>query len=246
MFPNQPDTNGLRDKPAPQPPAGPPPNVQVAGCNDGNSTQFARETEKEARNLSGTAASGTGQQCTRMDIPETPPLTELVRLAQQGREDAQRTLILNYQNRMAGFIYAITCRTDSVEDLAQTVFIKMIRALPRLDQAAQFEAWLFRLARNTCIDHLRRERWQKYFSPLEADEHAEIPETPTTVDTEELDALRHALGQLKPKDRALLALAQEGYSQNEMAESVGISVVALKARLHRAREQLRQHYEHAI
>lgn len=181
-----------------------------------------------------------------MDISETPPLTELVRLAQHGREDAQRTLILNYQNRMAGFIYTITGRSDAVEDLAQTVFIKMIRSLPGLDQASQFEAWLFRLARNTCIDHLRRERWQKFLSPLDSAEHAEIPEVPSTVNSEELDALRHALDQLKPRDRALLALAQEGYSQNEMADAAGISVVALKARLHRAREQLRHHYDHAI
>jgi RNA polymerase sigma-70 factor (ECF subfamily) len=115
-----------------------------------------------------------------------------------------------------------------------------------LDQPAQFEAWLFRLAKNSCIDYLRRQRWQRLFSPLEQETHSEIPETPQTVDSEELDALRHALAQLKPKDRALIALAQEGYSQNEMAAAAGISVVALKARLHRAREQLRQHYEHAI
>ena len=65
------------------------------------------------------------------------------------------------------------------------------------------------------------------------------------MDGEELDALRHALSKLKPADRALIALAQEGRSQQEMADATGISVVALKARLHRAREQLRQHYEHA-
>ncbi len=181
-----------------------------------------------------------------MDTPETPPLAEIVREAQLGSEGAQRQLVVAYQSRVAGFIYTITGRSDSVEDLAQTVFIKMIRSLPKLDQPAQFEAWLFRMAKNACIDHLRRQRWQRFFSPLDAETHADVPETPTTVDSEELDALRHALAQLKPKDRALLALAQEGYSQNEMAETIGISVVALKARLHRAREQLRQHYEHAV
>lgn len=180
-----------------------------------------------------------------MDSTETTALTDLVRQAQQGHESAQRSLIVSYQNRIAGFIYTITGRSDSIEDLSQMVFIKMIRALPKLDQPAQFEAWLFRMARNTCIDHLRRQRWQRFFSPLEPETHAEIAETPTTVDSEELDALRHALSKLKPKDRALLALAQEGYSQNEMASMTGVSVVALKARLHRAREQLRQHYEHA-
>jgi RNA polymerase sigma-70 factor (ECF subfamily) len=180
-----------------------------------------------------------------MDITETTALPDIVRQAQLGREDAQRALIVAYQNRIAGFIYSITGRSDAVEDLAQIVFIKMIRALPRLDQPAQFEAWLFRMARNACIDHIRRQRWQRLFSPLEQEEHFEIPETPSSVDSEELDALRHALSKLKPKDRALIALAQEGRSQQEMADASGISVVALKARLHRAREQLRQFYEHA-
>ena len=180
-----------------------------------------------------------------MDNPKTP-LTDLVRQAQLGEEAAQRELILAYQHRVAGFIYTITGRSDTVEDISQIVFIKMIRALPRLDQPAQFEPWLFRMAKNACIDFIRRQRWQRLFSPLEQESHLEIPEKPTSVDSEELDALRHALAQLKPKDRALIALAQEGYSQCEMADAVGISVVALKARLHRAREQLRQHYEHAV
>jgi RNA polymerase sigma-70 factor, ECF subfamily len=175
---------------------------------------------------------------------ESTSLTELVRQAQQGREDAQRSLILAYQRRLAGFVYAITGRSDAVEDLCQTVLIKMVRSLPRLDRPEQFEAWLFRMARNASIDHLRRQRWQHLFSPLEYEMHSEIPETDTTVDPEELDALRHALSKLKPADRALIALAQEGRSQEEMAEITGVSLVALKARLHRAREQLKKHYRH--
>jgi RNA polymerase sigma-70 factor (ECF subfamily) len=180
-----------------------------------------------------------------MDNPDMTVLVDLVRRAQKEDPLAQRELVVAYQQRVAGFIYTITGRPESIEDLAQVVFIKMLRSLPRLDQPSQFEAWLFRMARNTCIDHLRRQKWQRLFSPLDSDTHAEIPETPASVDTEELDALRHALDQLKPKDRALVALAQEGYSQNEMAAMLGTTVVALKARLHRAREQLRQHYEHA-
>lgn len=181
-----------------------------------------------------------------MEHPETPGLTQIVRQAQQGAEAAQRELVILYQNRIAGFIYTITGRSDNVEDLSQIVFIKMIRALQNLDKPEQFEAWLFRMAKNTCIDFIRRQRWQRLFSPLEQETHSEIPETPQTVDSEELDAIRHALAQLKPKDRALLAMAQQGYSQNEMADAIGCSVVALKARLHRAREQLRHHYENAI
>lgn len=147
-----------------------------------------------------------------------------------------------YQRRIAGFIYAITGRSDTVEDLAQQVFIKMIRALERLHDVAQFEAWLFRLARNTCIDDLRRQKLRRIFLPF-GTEHENVPEPPGAIDSEELDALRHALQQLPAKDRALLALAQEGRSQVEMAEASGTSVMAVKARLHRARAKLRQFYQ---
>lgn len=169
-------------------------------------------------------------------------LADLVRRAQKGDENAQHDLIVSYQHRVAGFVYAMTSRSDYVEDLSQQVFIKMIRALDRLQAPAQFESWLFRLARNTCIDQLRRQKLRRIFLPF-GDEHENIPEPEGAVDTEELDALRHALAQLRPQDRALLALVQEGRSHAEIAEILSTSVAAVKARLHRAREHLREHYQ---
>ena len=177
-----------------------------------------------------------------MDSTAPTELVDLVRRAQKGNEAAQRELILSYQRRIAGFVYAITNRSDSVEDLAQQVFIKMCRAIDRLQAPAQFESWLFRLARNTCIDHLRRQKLRRIFLPF-APEHEDVAEPPGAVDTEELDALRHALAQLRPQDRALLALVQEGRSHVEIAETLSITVAAVKARLHRARDHLRQHYQ---
>src|SRR4051812_37301639 len=90
-----------------------------------------------------------------MEPPTPAQLVDLVRRAQRGVPDAQRDLIVAYQHRVAGFVYAIIGRSDAVEDLAQLVFIKMVRAVARLQAPEQFESWLFRLARNTCIDHLR-------------------------------------------------------------------------------------------
>jgi len=181
----------------------------------------------------------------RDEAAETAALVETVRKARRGDEDAQRTLIINYQHRIAGFIYNIVNHAAPVEDLAQIVFIKMIRALPNLDQPVQFEPWLFRLARNAAIDHIRKERWQKFFTPIETEDYVlDIPDKNTGVSTEELDTLNHALSKLKPKDRALIALAQEGRTQDEMAAITGITAAALKARLHRARQQLKEYYEH--
>lgn len=198
--------------------------------------------EVPIRNFRTAPSSGEADACSSQQQSAAAALAELVCRAQSGDESAQRTLIVSYQRRLAGFIYAITGRSDAVEDLAQLVFIKMIRALGRLHDVAQFEAWLFRLARNTCIDHLRRQKLRRIFMPFGA-EHENVPEPAGAVDTEELDALRHALQQLPPKDRALLALAQEGRSQVEMAAATGTSVMAVKARLHRAREKLREHYQ---
>jgi RNA polymerase sigma-70 factor, ECF subfamily len=176
-----------------------------------------------------------------MDESSPSTLGDRVRRAQRGDEGALRELIVAYQHRVAGFTYAITGRSDSVEDLVQMVFVKMARAIARLNAPEQFEPWLFRLARNTCIDHLRRQKLRRIFIPF-APEHENVPEPAGAVDSEELDALRHALAQLRPKDRALLALVQEGRSHAEIAETFRTSVAAVKARLHRAREQLRQHY----
>lgn len=177
-----------------------------------------------------------------MESSSTSELAELVRRAQRGDESAQRELILAYQHRVAGFVFAMTNRSDYVEDLSQQVFIKMIRALEGLQAPAQFESWLFRLARNTCIDQLRRQKLRRIFLPF-GEEHENIPEPPGAVDSEELDALRHALAQLRPQDRALLALVQEGRSHAEIAAVLSTSVAAVKARLHRAREHLRKHYQ---
>jgi RNA polymerase sigma-70 factor (ECF subfamily) len=177
-----------------------------------------------------------------MDPSSPTELVDLVRRAQRGEESAQREIILAYQRRIAGFVYAMTNRSDSVEDVSQQVFIKMIRALAHLQAPSQFESWLFRLARNTCIDHLRRQKLRRIFLPF-GPEHENVPEPPGAVDTEELDALRHALAQLRPQDRALLALVQEGRSHAEIAQVMKTSVAAVKARLHRAREQLREHYQ---
>ena len=176
-----------------------------------------------------------------MDKSPTTELVDLVRRAQRGEEAAQHDLIVSYQNRVAGFVYAMMNRSDAVEDISQQVFIKMVRAIHGLQAPAQFESWLFRLARNSCIDHLRRQKLRRIFLPFEA-EHESVAEPAGAVDTEELDALRHALGQLRPQDRALIALVQEGRSHSEIAETLKTSVAAVKARLHRAREHLRKHY----
>ena len=177
-----------------------------------------------------------------MESTQPTPSVDLIRRVQRGDPDAQRELIVAYQHRIAGFVYAVVGRSDAIEDITQLVFIKLVRAVAGLQKPEQFESWLFRLARNTCIDHLRRQKLRRIFTPF-ASEHENVPEPAGAVGSEELDALRHALDQLRPQDRALLALVQEGRSHAEIAVTLRSTVAAVKARLHRAREHLREHYQ---
>jgi RNA polymerase sigma-70 factor (ECF subfamily) len=168
-------------------------------------------------------------------------LVDLVRRVQNGDEDALRELIVAYQCRISGFVFTLINQSCCVEDLSQQIFIKMIRAIDHLEAAEQFESWLFRIARNTCMDYLRQQKLRRIFLPF-LEEHESVPESNSTVGSEELDALRHALANLRPADRALLVLVQEGNSYVEISKTLEINVASVKARVHRAREHLRQHY----
>jgi RNA polymerase sigma-70 factor (ECF subfamily) len=176
------------------------------------------------------------------ETKEADALSALVRRAQAGDSVAERELIVAYQRRMAGFVYAVRGRSQDVDDLCQRIFIRMIRAIGSLRDPAQFEPWLFRIARHVCIDDLRHEQSRPRCVPILA-HHAEMPEPSGRVDSEELDALRHALAQLSEKERVLLALAQEGRSYQEISRILSINICAAKARVHRARLHLRAHYQ---
>lgn len=166
----------------------------------------------------------------------------LVTPARQGNEAAQRRLILIYQVRIAAFVYTVIGSSAEIDDVTQQILLRMLASLPKLRDDTRFEAWLFRLARNVCIDHLRRERWRRLFSPLERGHEEAIPAA-TGCDPALIDALQHALRQLSPGDRTILALAADGRSQEEMQQTLGKSSAAVKVMLHRARERLKAHYQ---
>lgn len=175
------------------------------------------------------------------DKADDTALPELVRRAQAGNMSAQNALIVAYQARLAGFVYAMLGRAAPVDDLCQDVLIKMLKGLPRLLDPALFEPWLFRLARNACIDHTRRERWRRMFTFFDP----ATDDPPVFVDTdkrERIEALLALLQRLPARDRTLLLMAQEGLSLAEMARATGTTTTTIKTRLHRARERLRDLY----
>jgi RNA polymerase sigma-70 factor (ECF subfamily) len=172
-------------------------------------------------------------------------LAVLVRRARAGERDALEALIGRYQARIAGFIAMLLGERDVIDDLCQSTFVKMIVALPGLKAAENFESWLFRIARNGCMDHLRSLRWRRLLFVPWTKDHDEIAAPADQRGASRLLRLREVLGDMPPRYRELLVLQQENdWSYEDLARITGSSVSAVRSRLHRAREELRRRMEH--
>ena len=171
--------------------------------------------------------------------PEAEDLAALIRRAQDGSDAAMERLIARFQDRIAGFVYSLIGRDDSIEDLCHDIFIKMISGLSGLKNPDAFEAWLFRIARNVAMDSLRRKRLWRMFVPFEP-KHEQIAEAPRSGDSK-IEEFRAALDGMPPNQKELiLLLAENDWTYEQLAEITKSSVSAVKSRLFRAREYLRQ------
>lgn len=172
--------------------------------------------------------------------PRSPAPIDLVKAACAGGERAMEDLIREYQGRVAKFVIA-QGGGSLYEDLCQTIFVKMVLGLPRLKSPEIFESWLFKIARNVCMDHHRgRMRWLRMFDPYQP-WHDTIAESDSGINHERMEAITRAFAKLSRPQRELLNLSLEGRrSHKEMAKIAGIGTAALKLRLFRARERLRR------
>jgi RNA polymerase sigma-70 factor, ECF subfamily len=81
---------------------------------------------------------------------------QVVRLARDGSERAYRELIGRYQRPVFSLIYRLVRDREKAEDLAQDTFIKVLNAIDRYNPEFKFSSWIFKIAHNTSLDHLRR------------------------------------------------------------------------------------------
>ena len=178
---------------------------------------------------------------------EETPLASLVAKGKTGDSAAMEALIERYQSRVAGFVFSSVSEGQAVQDLCQTIFFKMLVGLPRLATVEKFEAWLFRIARNACFDHLRRRRLHRIFLPWhEVDERFAITAVNSSAAAGDLcpDTFRQALMRLPKKQRELVALLQDDQlSYEQLAEITHSSVSSVKSRLFRARRQIQRYMQ---
>jgi RNA polymerase sigma factor (sigma-70 family) len=166
---------------------------------------------------------------------------------QQSRTDAVfEQLFRQFRERILNYVYRLVGDGALAEDLTQQAFVKAYGALSRLPTDANQRAWLYRIATNVCYDHLRRRRLIQWLPLQKWDSPALLQRSPETAASEQ-DAVQRALLQLPASLRSVLILySVEEYSTAEIGEMLGISQGAVKTRLCRAREKLRQAYEEEL
>src|SRR5919206_4991850 len=94
---------------------------------------------------------------SRLEL-ENLPDADVVRLAQEGREAAFRELVRRYERPVFSLVYRMVRDREVAEDLAQDAFIKVLNHIDRYSPEFKFSSWLFKIANNVAIDHLRRRR----------------------------------------------------------------------------------------
>lgn len=162
----------------------------------------------------------------------------LVALARSEHADAFEQLVRRHQVAVYRVALRLLGDPDEAEDAAQDAFLQAWRGLPRFRSGSSFATWLYRIVTNHCFNLLRTRRWPAQLQedhPATADtDPVEIVEARTT-----LAALQRALGRLTPEQRAAFVLRHlEGCSHEQIGQVLGISVPAVKSRIHRARVEL--------
>jgi RNA polymerase sigma-70 factor (ECF subfamily) len=186
-----------------------------------------------------------------------------VRLMLQVRDDVQgafEVLVERYQHRLMGVLVHLVGRVEEAEDLTQEVFLRIYRARKGYRPRAKFSTWLFTIANNLALNHLRGKGRNltvaigtaspSDFDSLELRPAEErIPSREATASAQmrkvELsDVVRDALEELGEDQKVAVLLNKfEDMSYAEIAEVMGRSEAAIKSLLARARTQLREQLE---
>jgi len=205
-------------------------------------------------------ASATPPALMRLALDLTNlPDADVVALALEGREAAHRELITRYERPVFSLVFRMVRDRELAEDLTQDVFMKVLSHLDRYRAEFKFSSWLFKIANNVAIDHLRKR--QLVTVSIHGSPHATTPdaveasgfdisdESENALDemaAKELGtAIERAIAALRPEYRSCILLRHvEGRSYEEIAHTLDLPLGTVKTYIHRARYALRQALEH--
>ncbi len=163
----------------------------------------------------------------------------LVKRFIDGDESAFAVLVQRHKEKVRNIIYLTMSSSNSVDDIAQDVFLTVYRNLNNFRFESQFTTWLYRITVNKCKDYMRKIKIRNIFTPLkEAEEKTGNTTAPESRDISAI--VQKAIGKLPEKLRVPLLLKDiEGMSYQEIAETVQCELGTVKSRIFRAREGLK-------
>lgn len=184
---------------------------------------------------------------------------EVVALARHGQDAAYRELVRRYERPIFSLVYRMVRDRELAEDLAQETFVKALNAIESYRPEFKFSSWIFKIANNAAIDHLRRRELDTL--SLDGSPHAETPEAIEAtalqigdrqetaleeVEARELGGeIETAISRLRPEYRSCILLRHvEGRAYEEIAEILGLPLGTVKTYIHRARNELRLSLAH--
>jgi RNA polymerase sigma-70 factor (ECF subfamily) len=148
-------------------------------------------------------------------------------------------LYLTYQPQVLRYLTRMLGERETAQDLTQETFLRATRA-PGPAEAPHQRAWIFRIARNLALNHLRDTSRHLAVAPNAAEESAAATHDTTLI-------VKEALGQLSPLDRDVFLLRESvGLSYEEIATTSEITTDAVRSRLQRARQSLRLMLQDAL
>jgi len=173
---------------------------------------------------------------------------ELVQTAVAGREASFEELVRRYQRPIAAYVYRMVGDYDSALDLTQEVFIKVYNSLNRYRSEFKFSTWIYKIAHNAAIDHLRRHavREQTLSGSVDGERREVTIESKRLTPEQESERkerrmeIESVVQLLQPAYRELIVLRHShDLSYDEIAEVTGLPLGTVKNRLFRAREAMR-------
>ena len=155
-----------------------------------------------------------------------------------GQAEMLGVLFDRYQAPLFNFYAKMTQDRTASEDLVQDVFLRILRYRQTYRPGTPFRAWMYQIARNARLDHVRK---LKPESPLVCDPPAPAKPTDPAQQQQETALLQRALMQLPEDKREVLILSRfQELKYEEIAQLLGCEVGAVKVRVHRALQQLRE------
>lgn len=174
----------------------------------------------------------------------------LVNQALAGDQKAYASLVARHRGPLYNLLYNMVHNKEEAEDLVQEAFIKAFAALATFNQEFAFSTWLYKIAINTTIDHIRKKKLQTYSidKPVQSKdgelkrEYADVHEASDKelLSTEKSALIAQAISELPEHYREAIILRHtEEKSYEEIAELTRVPLGTVKARIFRAREMLK-------